>query len=281
MVRFRTNVMISNKPYFLKFACFKAPLMIEEREAWKRRHDYNQAMAPLESSLFFVSKKDTPSFINDKQIDEVSLNSDADRDRRILNFLVHQALKILLESNGFTKWWSFYSKKDYMMKISGRFGLSYDVFNGVKPRVSFENGYSLIAFEYGSMIFARFPTSLADRDALKELYLVTLCDDCRESSTCKYTSHKASKLLRVSQSRVFMIDVEGKEFNCPITDVRIESNPRTMKGEYARILRSTAPTTYDEHQFLFDCINAISGGNLVLNLGVGIAFSWLEMEAQS
>ena len=283
MARFLTNVMISIEPYFSQFNCFKAPLEIEEREAWKRRHQYAQSMAPSEKFLFFVSKESPPSFINDKAIAKVTLNSNVGEHYRILRYLVHQALKIFFESREFSKWRSLYSKEDYMTTIKGRFGLSYNVFNGVKPRVFFENGYCMIAFDYSSMIFTRFPTMSARKypDALKKFFLITLCEDCLESSTCKNIHHKVSKFLRLEHSRVFMVDIEGKEFDCPVSNIRIESNPRVMKGEYTRILRRTAPTTFEEHQFVFELVNSLSGGNFILDLGRDIAFSWLELEAQS
>ena len=78
-----------------------------------------------------------------------------------------------------------------------------------------------------------------------------------------------------------MFYIEGKEFDCPVSSVRIESRRRVMKGEYARILRQTAITTSEEHQFLLGFVNNVSDGNFVLNLGSNIAFSWLELEAQS
>jgi len=168
-----------------------------------------------------------------------------------------------------------------MATIKGRFGLLYNVFNGVEPRVFFENGYCMIAFDYSSKIFTRFPTSLESLDAVKKFFLLTLCENCQESSTCENVQHKVSKFLRIDHPRVFMSDIEGKEFDCPVSNVRIESSPRIMKGEYTRILRQTAPTTFEEHQFLYDLVNNLSGGSFVLDLGSDIAFSWLELEAQS
>lgn len=281
MVRFSTNVMISVEPLFSRFNCFEAPLTIEERIAWKRRHQYAQPMVPSENSLFFVSEDILPSFINNTAIEKVILNSNVEEHYRILRLLVHQALKILFESRSFSKWSYFYSKKDYMTTIQGRFGLSYNVFNGVKPRVFFEDGYCMIAFDYSSKIFTRFPTNLRSFDAVKYLFLLTLCEECPESSTCENIQHKVSKFLRMDNPRVFMFDLEGKEFDCPVSSVRIESRPRVMKGEYTRILRRTAITTSEEHQFLLEFVNNVSGGNFVLNLGSDIAFSWLELEAQS
>ena len=281
MVRFLTNVMISVEPLFSQFNCFRVPLVIEEREAWKRRHQYAQPMAPSENYLFLVSKEILPSFINNKAIEKVILNSNVEKHYRILRFLVLQALKILFESQNFSKWRNFYSKKDYMATIKGRFGLLYNVFNGVEPRVFFENGYCMIAFDYSSKIFTRFPTSLESLDAVKKFFLLTLCENCQESSTCENVQHKVSKFLRIDHPRVFMSDIEGKEFDCPVSNVRIESSPRIMKGEYTRILRQTAPTTFEEHQFLYDLVNNLSGGSFVLDLGSDIAFSWLELEAQS
>ena len=281
MARFLTNVMISMEPYFLQFNCFKAPLTIEETEAWKRRHRYAQPMVPSENFLFFVSKEGVPSFVNRKTVEMVTLSSNIEEHYRILRFLVHQALKIFFESRRFSKWRNFYSKKDYMTTIKGRFGLSYNVFNGVRPRVFFENGYCIIAFDFSSKIFTRFPTNLKDFDTLKKFFLITLCEDCPESSTCKNIQHKVSRFVRFDRSRVFMVDIEGKEFDCPFSNIRIESSPRVMKGEYTRILRRTAPTTFGEYQFLFELVNNLSGGNFILDLGSDIAFSWLELEAQS
>jgi len=278
VARFLTNVMISDKPYFLQFSCFKAPLVIDEKEAWKRRHQYAQPMVPSENFLFFVSRKDSPPFIDDKAINEVTLNSNIKDDYRILRYLVHQALKIFFESSEFQKWRSFYSKKDHMTTIKGRFGLSYNVFNGVKPKVFFENGYCMIPFEYSSMIFTRLHTP-KDFEPLKKLFLITLCEDCPESSDCENIKHKVSKFLRQSSSRVFMIDVEENKFNCPISSVRVESNPKVMKGEYTRILRRTALTTFEEYHFLSKLVSTLSEGNFILDLGRDIAFSWLKLEA--
>ena len=280
MAKFLTNVMISEEPYFAQFDCFKAPLLIEEREAWRRRHQHIQPMAPSENYLFFVSQKDLPSFVNENLIDRVALHASLKEHSRILRFLVHQALKILFESRGFSKWRRLYSKKNYMSPIRGRFGLSYNVFSGVQPNVSFEDGHCMIAFPYSSKIFTRLRL-IKDPDVFQKLLLITLCEDCLESTTCKNIQHKISRLLRLVGSRVFLRDIEGKEFDCPLSNVRIESNPRIMKGEYTRILRQTAPSTFEEHQFLSNLVSSLSGRDLVLDLGRDITFSWLELEAQS
>jgi len=279
MARFLTNVMISKKPYFLEFDCFKAPLLIEEKEAWKKRHQYDQPMAPSGNFLFFVSKEDLPSFIDDKAVVNVRLNSNVPEQYRILRFLVHQALKILFESRGFSKWRAFYSKKDYMRTIEGRFGLLYNVFNGVKPRVFFENGYCMIAFEHSSMIFTRLPSAGNFEIFKGKLYLITICENCKESSTCENIQHEVSRFSRLEKPRVFIVDIEGKEFDCPISSVRIESTPMIMKGEYARVLHLTTPTTSEESQFLFELVNILSEGDFILDLGRNIDFSWLELEA--
>jgi len=76
-----------------------------------------------------------------------------------------------------------------------------------------------------------------------------------------------------------MIDVEENKFNCPISNVRVESNPKVMKGEYTRILRRTALTTFEEYHFLSKLVNTLSEGNFILDLGRDIAFSWLKLEA--
>jgi hypothetical protein len=169
-----------------------------------------------------------------------------------------------------------------MTTIPGRFGLSFNIFKGIKPTVSFENGYCMIAFEYSSMIFTRLPTISNSEypDVLEKFFLITLCEDCPESSICKNVHHKVSKFLRLEHSKVFMVDIEGKEFDCPVSNVRIESNPRVMKGEYTRILRQTAPTTSEEHQFVFELVDSLSGGNFILDTGRDVAFSWLELGAQ-
>ena len=57
-----------------------------------------------------------------------------------------------------------------------------------------------------------------------------------------------------------------------------ESNPRVMRGEYARILRQTAPTTYEEQNFVSELVNSLSEDAFTLNLGRPISFSWLELE---
>ncbi|MDH5439472.1 MAG: hypothetical protein OEY31_02565 [Candidatus Bathyarchaeota archaeon] len=270
--------MISDEPWFLRFGCLSAPLMIEEKEAWKRRHEYPQPIVPSRKILYFVSKEDSPIFIDKEAIDEVTLNSNAKDHYNILRFLVHQALKILFELNDFSKWRGFYSKRDYMAAVSGRFGLNYSVFSGVIPRAFFENGYCMIAFDYGSMVFARFSRTI-DRDILKKLFLITLCEDCPESYSCPNTRHKVSRFSRLGNTRVFMVDIEGGKFGCPDSYVRVESSPRVMKGEYSRILRLTAPTTAKEQQFVSDLIKTVSRDDFKLNLGRDFAFSWLELEA--
>ena len=282
MASFLTNIMISLEPHFSQFNCFRAPLKIDERDAWKERHKYTQPMVPSENFLFFVSKKSPPSFIDTEAIVEVTLNSNDEEHYRILRYLVHQTLRIFLVSKGLSEWNNFYTKKEFMTSINGRFGRTYNIFNGIRHTVFFEEGYCLIAFNQSSKIFTKLPTSDIQKtiDTLRKFSLITLCEDCKETNVCQNVHHKVSKFSRLEDSRVFMVDIEGREFDCPVSSVRIESNPRVMKGEYARILRRTALTTSEEQHFVSELVNSLSKGDFKLDLGKEICFSWLKLEAE-
>jgi hypothetical protein len=275
MGRFLTNTLISDSAYFSKFKCFKAPLTVNETEAWKERHSCAQPMAPFEDQLFFVSKDENISFINSDAIESVTLNSNHEKDDRILRFIVHHALSIYLEDRGLQRCRNFYSHKRYMTTVTGRFDVSYNVFTGIAPIVFFRQGCCLITLKPEANIFTKVK-SVEDLVGPEKFYLITLCDICPEGATCENVQHKISHYCKANKRRIHMVDITGKEFDCPSNVVRIESSPRTMKGEYGRILERTAPKTFQEYQFLSKIIDEVSEeGSFVLNLGIGITFSRL------
>jgi len=276
MGRFLTNILISNTPYFSEFKCLKAPLTVDEKEAWKKRHSYSQPMAPFKNELFFVSTDENITFIDGNAVQDVTLTCDQEKDYRILRFLVKQALKIHLEKHGFQPFRNFYSHNRYMTTIIGRFNVPYDVFSGITPLVFFRQGYCLISLKPETKIFTKVK-SLKNVAYLEQKFFITLCNLCPESNTCGNLQHKVSRYLKANK-RMHMVDITGKSFDCPISMVRIESSPRDLRGEYGRILERTAPRTSEEYGFLSQLINEISDKNiLILNLGVDVTFSRLTV----
>jgi hypothetical protein len=276
MVDMSTNVMISNLPQFLNFGCFKAQLLIEEKEAWRERHKYGQAMAPIQNFLFFVSNKDEFPFINKDSIENVVLNSDAKEDRRILSFLVHQALRIMLKQRNLFRWRNFYSKEDQVALIQGNYGSAYDVFRGIVPRIFFEKGYCMIVFEPVSRVFFRImnPKNI---NFLENPIGFCMCGNCNEADKCKNARYQVSKLLKVNRFRATMVDIEGKTFDCPFSQVRIETRQKPTAGEYARILAQTAISPLDECKFVHGLVDSLSNDPFILPMGNEIAFCWLEL----
>jgi hypothetical protein len=161
-----------------------------------------------------------------------------------------------------------------MTTIIGRFSVPYNVFSGITPVVFFRQGYCLISLKPGARIFTKVK-SLKDVAYLEQEFFITLCDLCPESSTCGNVQHKVSRYLKANE-RMYMVDITGKAFDCPISMVRIESSPRDLRGEYGRILERTATRTSEEYVFVSQLINKISAKNvLILNLGADVTFSRL------
>jgi len=277
MVNISTNVLISNEPAFLEFSCNKAELLISEREAWKNRHQYDTAMAPYQNTLFFVSQKELPSFIKKESIEETFLRSDHEQDRRLLTFLANQALKIKLRQKGLFRLGNFHFKEEDISAIKGNSGSSYDVIRGVKPRICFEQGYCLIVFEPVSKIFERIST-ISINSSLERLLGICMCNNCNEHIACEKEKHQIMNIEKTDKSRILMHDIKGGRADCPAAYVRCEASRRTMAGDYSAILRQTAINSLDEYTFVSGFVNALSKGSLVLDLGKGIAFSWLQLE---
>ncbi|MEM2112077.1 MAG: hypothetical protein QXX08_09420 [Candidatus Bathyarchaeia archaeon] len=274
MGRFLTNILISTAPCFSEFKCLKAPLTVDEKEAWRERHSYLQPMAPFKNELFFVSMDENIPFIDGNAVQDVTLTCNQEEDYKILRFLVKQALKIQLEKHGFQSFRNFYSHNRYMTTIIGRFNVPYDVFLGITPTISFKQGYCLISLKPGAKIFTQVK-SVKDVAYLEQKFFITLCNLCPESSACENTQHKVSRYVRANK-RMYMVDITGKAFDCPSSMVRVESSPRDLRGEYGRILERTAPRTSKEYEFLSQLINEISEKDiLTLNLGVDVTFSKL------
>lgn len=280
MGKFLTNVLMSDIACFSKFRCLKAPLIVDEKEAWKKRHFFLQPMAPFENYLFFFSKSEKIPFIDSGKIRDVILTSNRSKDYRVLRFLVSQALKICLEGQGFQKFGNFYSHNRYMEEIIGRFGLSYNVLSGITPMVSFKEGYCLISLRPTARIFAEIRSSSKSLFESARQFVITLCNKCPECKSCENADHKASRCQKIS-GRVSMSDVAGKIFDCPSSMVRIETGPHDLAGEYVRILERTASRTSDEYEFLSQLITQISmNGKITLSLGIDVPFSRLIIEGE-
>lgn len=276
MVSLATNVMISNKPYFAEFNCLKAQLLIGETEAWRERHKFDQPMAPSGNMLFFVSVQNMPSFLEKQSIEKVTLNSNLSVDRRILTFIAHQALKIKLKKEELFQWRNFYTSQKNIAVIKGKAGNQYDVFRGVFPKIFFEKGYCMIVFEPSSKVFSQLNISVGTCQ-FEETVGFCICENCGETGVCESLRFQVGRVVGIEKGRVLMINIEDKKFDCPLSSVLVETRERPTSGEYSSIIRQTAISTKEEHDFVYSFVDSFSHQGLKLDLGFETDFSWLML----
>lgn len=276
MVGLTTNVMISNKPYFAAFNCLKAQLLIGEIEAWKERHKFDQPMVPSGNMLFFVSNENTPLFINKQSVENVVLDSSLKDDCRVLSFLLHQALKIKLKTEELFQWKNFYTSPKNIATVNGKLGRQYHVFMGIIPRVFFEKGYGMIVFEPTSKVFSKFDNS-RDANQFNETVGFCMCENCGEAGICESLKFQVGRVVKIDKGRVTMFNIEGKKFDCPSSRVFVETREKATSGEYSGIIRQTAISTKEEHDFVHNFVGSFSDDRLKLNLGIEAEFSWLVL----
>ena len=274
MVKILTNVMESSETIFSSFECFKAELTIEERKAWKERHTYDQPMMPTQNTLFFVSEKQEIHFIEKETIERAILNSNLKQDYHILSHLAHQALRIALKEENLFRWKNFYSDEAHLVNVKGNYGRYFDVFKGIIPRVFFENGSCIIAFDPVSKVFSRVINPIK---ASLDQTGFCMCSSCEEKSTCAHGRNRVSKIHEIRRERVAMVDIEGNRFDCPLSQVLIETKQRPTGGEYSQILAQTVVSPFEEHKYVHEIVDSIADSHLVLNLGKNVSFSWLEL----
>jgi len=258
MGRYKSNIMITDQPYFVEFNCFRAPLLIVERDAWKRRYEYRSPMVPSEKFLYFTDPTLNITFIDGKEIESISVNW---RDYFfILQKLVHSALKILFEDKMFVRYKGTYIHPTFKQEFS-RLGVTYTIFNGVRPIVSFQGGYGIIKLPLESKIF------LEVRGTVSQEWVVALCDICDKKHECENVKHKISRIQARKKRIIMLKDIDGLEFECPSEMVRIEARPQVMKGEYAAILTRTSLRTRDESALVSTILDMLSSnrGKIVLS----------------
>ena len=271
MGRFTTNILISEKPHFEDFKCVKALLSVSETEAWNLRYKYRSPMAVSEKHMFYTDQTLKLDFIDTTKVREASLNPK--KHLFVLRNLVHSAIRILFEDNMFT-----YRKgvliHPKFMKPFTRHGTTYAIFNGINPIVTFQNGYGIIKLRPTSKIFLEVPKIPL------ESWVITMCDICDKHLQCPNIRHKISKVISISRKKLFLEDIDGLKFACPVDTVRVEASPRTMRGSYLGVLARTALTMKEESTFISQVIDLISSeeGGVILNFDsdLQIEFNLLE-----
>lgn len=249
MGRFTTNVLISEKPYFEEFKCIRAPLTVNETEAWNLRYKYHSPMAVSEKHMFYTDQGLKLDFVDDTKARKVSLNPKKHLSE--LRTLVKSAIRILFEENMFTYRRGVLVHPKFMKPFT-RHGTTYAIFNGINPTVAFRNGYGIVKLRPVSKVFLKMP-----KIPLGE-WVITLCDNCDKSPQCPSKKHKICRAVSMSGKKLSLKDIDGLELVCPANMVRVEASPKTMKGLYAGVLARTALTVKEESAFVSDVINLVS-----------------------
>ena len=272
MGRFTTNILISEKPYFEDFKCVRAPLTVNETEAWNLRYKYHSPMVVSEKYMFYTDQGLKLDFVDRTKARKVSLNPK--RHLSELRTLVKSAIRILFEDSMFTYRRGVLVHPKFMKPFT-RHGTTYTIFNGINPTVAFRNGYGIVKLRPVSKVFLKMP-----KIPLGE-WVITLCDICYESPKCPSKKHKICKVVSMSGKKLFLKDINGLELVCSANMVRVEASPKTMKGSYAGVLARTTSTVKEESVFVSDVISLVSseekGVILNFNKDLQTVFNPLEI----